>query len=74
MTTENLFIHNCRHWEAVKAIRKRFPELDIIPPLTYEQLLTLITYKVCYLPGHDSTNETYEKGNPSSDKLLKIIL
>jgi hypothetical protein len=35
MTTENLFINNCCHWEAVKAIRKGFPKLDIIPPLTY---------------------------------------
>jgi hypothetical protein len=43
MATENLLIHNCCHWEAVKAIRKRFPELDIIPPLTYKQLLQLHT-------------------------------
>jgi len=74
MTTENLFIHNCCHWEAVKAIRKRFPELDIIPPLTYKQLFALITYKDCYLPGYESTNGTHVKGNPSLDKLLKIIL
>jgi hypothetical protein len=74
MTTENLFIHNCCHWEAVKAIRKCFPELDVIPPLTYKQSLTLIAYKDCYFPHYESTNERHDKGNLCLDKLLKITL
>ncbi|KDR22432.1 hypothetical protein L798_01426 [Zootermopsis nevadensis] len=35
MTTKDLFINNCCYWEAVKTICKCFPELDIIPPLTF---------------------------------------
>jgi hypothetical protein len=44
MTTEDLFINNCSHWEAVKTISECFPELDIIPPLTCKQLLIMYIF------------------------------
>lgn len=35
MHTKDLVLHNSRNWQTVKAINKRLPELDIIPPLAF---------------------------------------
>jgi hypothetical protein len=33
MTTEDLLIYDGCHWETVKAIRERFPQLDVVASL-----------------------------------------
>jgi len=33
VAAENFFVNNGSHWQAVKAIRKRLPQLDVVTPL-----------------------------------------
>jgi len=37
MTAEDLFVDDCNNRQTVETVRKRLPQLDTVPSLTYTQ-------------------------------------
>lgn len=37
MTAKNLLVNNSSDWQAVEAIGERFPQFDVVPPLTWDE-------------------------------------
>ena len=49
MHTENLFIDYCSHWQAIKTVRKSFPQLYSVPSFTFTIVYCLLFIDYCLL-------------------------